>query len=152
MTSNPRNLFRSEDGSATVELACILPVFLLLLIGVIDFALEIQASMRITEAAFAGAAYGTSTGKSNDLAGMQGAAATAAAGVNGFSATAITYWSCTPGSGSVSSSTLCVGNRTPMQWVQVDTAATVPVLLALPGVPAGLALHATAIDRVPWRP
>jgi len=144
-------LLHSEEGTATVELACLLPLFLLLLIGVVDYALEIQQKMRITEAAAAGAAYATASGNAWDTAGMRNAAIASANGVNGFSATATVYWSCSPTGARVTATTLCNG-ATPMQWVKVDASATVPPLFAFPGMPANLALHATATDRVPWRP
>lgn len=139
-----------ESGSALVEFAAFLSLLVLIFVGVVDYSMEIQQAMQVQEAATAGASYGAIPGNESDLTGMQTAAATAAPGVHGFSATATNLWTCTAGGASVSSGTMCTGSVTPYKYVVVKTTATVPVLLAYPGMPANLALHGSATFRVPW--
>ena len=145
-------LRRDEGGSALVEFGLLLPLLTLLFVGIVDYALEIQQAMEIAEAAGAGAAFGAVPANVKDLAGMRAAATSAAADVNGFSVTASNLFTCSPGGAAVSSSATCSGYGTPIEYVEVQTSATVPVFLAFPGMPAGFTQHATATYRVPWTP
>jgi Flp pilus assembly protein TadG len=143
------NLFRDESGQAMVEFAVCVSVMVLVFMGIVDYALEIQQAMQVQEAATAGASFGVIPGNEANLAGMQAAATSAAPGVNGFTVTAANLWTCTPGGASVTSTTLCSG-ETPYKYVVVTTSATVPVTWTYPGIPANLALHGSARFRVPW--
>jgi len=145
-------MLRSERGVATVEFALFLPVLAFLFIGIVNYALEIQQTMQIQEAASAGAAYGAIPGNQKSLTGMQTAAQNAASGVSGFSATASDIFTCSPGGTTVTSASSCSGYGTPIEYVQVSTSATVPALLAYPGMPSSLTLHGSATYRVPWQP
>jgi Flp pilus assembly protein TadG len=147
-----KGFLRSERGVATVEFALFLPILAFLFIGIVDYALEIQETLQIQEAASAGAAYGVIPGNQENFTGMQTAAANAAPGVSGFSATATNIFTCSPGGATVTSSTSCSGYGTPIKYVVVSTSATVPALLTYPGIPSSLTLHGSATFRVPWQP
>ena len=60
-------LHRSERGSALVELAVTLPLLVLLVVGVADLARVFYVSMALTNAARAGAQYGSSETKIHRL-------------------------------------------------------------------------------------
>ncbi len=144
------SLLHSDDGVALVEFSLFLPLLTFLFVGIVDYAMEIQQTLQIQEAATAGAMYGAIPGNQKSLTGMQAAAQSAAAGVHGFSATASDIFTCTPGGAAVTSATICSGYGTPIEYVQVNTTATIPVYLAYPGMPANLVLQGGATFRVPW--
>ena len=142
------NFFRSEEGSAMVEMALLLPVFLLIVLGVIDYGLIIEKRIRLAEAVAAGAAYASLPGNALDIAGTQTAATLAAASMAEMNVTATAFWSCTAGGSQVNANTICSGGSGPMQWVEVDATATPPLKFQVPGLPLNLPLTATAIHRV----
>ncbi len=142
-------LATSEEGSALVEFALVLPVFMLLLVGVVDYSLLIQQRMHVTEAAAIGAAYGSVAGNEHDTAGMRNAALTE---TPELTVTAIAFWTCSVGSGHVSSGFACADGSLPMQWVEVNTSASLKLLLAFPGIAAQQELHGQAVRRVARRP
>jgi Flp pilus assembly protein TadG len=146
------NTYVDERGSALVEFAVFLALLTLFFVGVVDYALEIQQAMQVTEAATAGAEFGAIPGNQKNFSGMRAAATNAASGVNGFAVTAVNVFSCTAGGASVSSGATCSGYGTPIDYVRVNTSATVPPLLAYIGMPSSLALKGSASFRVPWTP
>jgi hypothetical protein len=117
----------------------------------VDYGLMIQQAMQVTEAAAAGAAYGAIPGNLKNFSGMQTAATNTASGVSGFSVTATNVFTCTPGGASVASSATCSGYGTPIEYVQVQTSATVNPLLSWVGI-SSRTLTATASFRVSWTP
>src|SRR2546422_612491 len=69
----------SQRGSAIVELTLLVPLFLLMLLGTMDFARVFYAALSVSLAAGAGVQYGAQdNGKSRDYGGMQRAARLAA--------------------------------------------------------------------------
>jgi Flp pilus assembly protein TadG len=139
---------KSQKGSALVELGLIFSLIMLLLMGVIDFALVTQQAMVVSEAAYAGAQYGAISGNSSNFTTMQNIATSSAKGVSGFSATASNWCSCSPGGTSVSCSSTCTSYGTPIMYVQVLTSATASVLFKYTGVPLTVPLHGFCILRV----
>src|SRR5213080_1460735 len=74
-----RTHWPSQRGSAIVELTLLVPLFLLMLVGTIDFARVFYTALAVSQAARAGVQYGAqSNEKSKDTAGMQRVAQTAA--------------------------------------------------------------------------
>ena len=132
-----------------LEFACMLPIFVLVLVCVVDYSLLIQQRMHVTEAAAIGAAYGSVAGNGQDTAGMRNAALTE---MPGLTVTATAFWTCSVGSGRVSSGSTCSDGTLPMQWVEVDTSTTLKPLIAFPGVPAQQELQGLAVRRVARRP
>ena len=139
---------QSENGSAMVELALLLPLLLLIVLGVFDYALVIEQRLRLAEAVAAGTAYASLPGNGLDVAGTQNAAILAAANMQGMSVTATAYWTCSPGGGQVNASTMCSGGAAPMQWMEVDASATPTLKFPFPGLPLNVPLSATAVHRV----
>lgn len=152
-----RWLFRAESdrGASLVELAIVLPVLGLLLLGVIDFGQAYYLGVEVQNAAEVGALYGTQN--LTDITGMQSAATTDAPNVPGISATATNGCECSDGSASVQSPPphtnvcpvppTCTGTLSLVNYVQVNTTATYTTMLhswIIPGIPASIALKGSA--------
>jgi Flp pilus assembly protein TadG len=149
---------RSESGVATVEMAVFASFLCFMLAGIVDYSVMMQASVRVQAAANAGAEFGIRPGNEANYAGMQ-AAATAATGtgtsLTNFSVTATSLYTCTPGGGSVTSTTVCKAGTntdagTPIKYVVVNTSGTLPSIFTYPGMPKSLAVTGYSIMRVPW--
>lgn len=138
----------SQRGSALVELALLFSMIMLLLLGVIDFALVTQQAMVVNEAAYAGAEYGVTSGNSTNYTGMQTVAANSARGISGFVATASQWCACSPGGASVSCSSTCTSYGTPVAYVQVVTTATASLLFKYTGIPLAVPLRGICVLRV----
>ncbi len=149
------NVFRSESGVATLEMALILTLMVSIFAGVIDYSLATQETVSVQEAASAGAEFGVSPGNENNTAGMKAAAVAAAYGVKNFTATASVIYTCTPGGATVTSTTTCTAATytdagTPIKYVVVNTSATLPSIFAYPGMPKNLTVYGYSQMRVPW--
>jgi Flp pilus assembly protein TadG len=143
------SFWRSEKGVSLLEFALVAPMLLLFAFGVVDLGLVIAQSIVVTQAAEAGAAYGTLAGNQNDYAGMTTAATNAANGLSGFSVVSATSWcSCTSGGLAVACSGSCAGSASPIMYVQVQTSATEQALASFPGLPSSFVLTGNSILRV----
>jgi len=141
---------KSERGTSLVELALLLPVLGLLLLGVIDFGRAYYLSIEVQNAAEAGALYGSQN--ITDTAGMQSAATTDASDVPGMTATASVGCECSDGSSSQSpcpaTPPSCAVNV--VNYAQVTTSASYTPLFhtwIIPGLPASITLHGSAKVR-----
>jgi hypothetical protein len=146
-----RHLVMQDDiGQAFVELALALPIFMLLLLGATQFAMLAYAGIEISNAARAGVAYGAqSAATAADIAGMQLAATNDGSNVAGLSATATQFWSCSnaPSTQFSTPPTTCSGAHV-LNYVQVNTTATVNPPIHYPGFAAIYTLKGKAIMRV----
>ena len=139
---------KSDNGNATVEFALLLPLMLLLVLGVVDFARLFYAAITVASAARAGVQYGAQdTIKAKDTAGMQTAASNDAADITGVTATAQSYCECSDGT-RVDCLTGTCGGASPPVYVQVTVQKTFTTLVDYPGIPHNTALSRTAIMRV----
>ena len=131
---------RHEQGSSLIELALVLPVLLLMLVGSIDFGRAFYAAIEVSSAAHAGACYGLQ--QPSDTSGMQAAAVLDAPDVTNLKASAISGCECSDGT---SASTNCA--TTPscsvniVSFVQVTTTATYTPILNYPGLPTTINLQ-----------
>ena len=81
----PYAFWRSdESGSALVEFGLLMPVLTGIFLGAVGLSFGISEGMIVSQAATAGAMYGTLAGNNCDTAGMQNAATAAAGNLNGF--------------------------------------------------------------------
>jgi Flp pilus assembly protein TadG len=138
----------AEEGVSLLEFALIVPILVFIVFGVVDLSLVIGQSMVVTQAAEAGAAYGTLAGNQNDSTGMKNAATNAANGLSGFSVTEINWCSCTSGGSAVGCSSSCPDSASPIMYVKVQTSATEQVLVSYPGLPSSFVLNGISILRV----
>jgi len=138
----------SQRGASLVELALMMSVLSLLLIGVVDMGRAFYLSMEVADAARAGAMYGYQTSATmKDTTGISTAASNDAPEVTGLTTTSSYGCMCSNGT---SPSTNCgtpptcsSGNRQ-VNYVIVNTSATYTTLFPWPKVPASFALTGKA--------
>jgi Flp pilus assembly protein TadG len=150
----------SARGAALVELAMSLPLLLLVFVITIDFARVFYVSIELTNAARAGAQYGSSTtGTSGDFPGMQ-AAAINSVNTPGVSAVATRLCQCASDTGVFSPTsptandcttpvaTSCAGNHRVITVTVTTTRTFSTIMSNFPGVPNTINLSRTATLRV----
>jgi Flp pilus assembly protein TadG len=136
-------VFLEHSGSSLVELALLVPLFVLLLAGSVDLGRACYAAIEVSAAANAGAEYGVH--KPTDTAGMQQAALLNGANLSGLSTSA--SWGCECSDGS-SASVSCAARPNCsvniVRYVLVTTSMTYQPALGFPGIPSSLALEGSA--------
>ncbi len=139
-----------ERGQALLELALTLPLLAVLLLGAAEFGRLAYAAIETSNAARAGVQYGAQNHvTASDYAGMQLASLDDGPNVPGLSATATHFCSCADGTASTCASGDCGGSRI-IEYVQVNTTATVDPLIYVPGLPTTYTLNGQAVMRV-WQ-
>jgi Flp pilus assembly protein TadG len=141
-------LLRRDSAQSLAESAVIIPLLCLLLFGLIDFGRAYYLSIEISNAAYAGALYGSVN--STDTTGMQSAATTDAVDVSNMTATATYGCECSNGSNpspSCTSTPSCPSNTSVVNYVTVTTSATYKPIVPWPGIPSPLTLAGTATLR-----
>jgi Flp pilus assembly protein TadG len=129
-----------------LETAFALPVFILLLLGAVDFGRAWYADIEVSSASEAGALYGVQN--ITDTAGMQAAASLDAADVVSVSPVASYGCECADGTSvtpSCSSTPSCSTNV--VNYVQVTTTSTYTTLFPYPGFPSSFVLNSTSKMR-----
>jgi Flp pilus assembly protein TadG len=147
---NQFDLLRDERGSSLVELALILPSFVLLLFGAVDFGRAYYLATEVAGAAHAAAEYGSRN--PTDTTGMQNAARDDAQNVPNLSVVIPTYGcECADGSSySASCSTMpssCPNNLNVVYRVNITVNATYTPLVPWPGIPSSMAFSSSASMR-----
>jgi len=144
-----------DAGQAIVELALLLPFFLLLIVGTAEFGRLAYASIEVGNAANAGAHYGAQSHvTASDIAGMRTAAINDAADITaGLTATPAPKHMCSCSNvagapATATCSTTCSSPGILLEYVQVNTSATVNPLIHYPGLPTTFTLKGQAIMRV----
>jgi Flp pilus assembly protein TadG len=140
----------SEAGSSLIELALLLPVLFLLLLGVFDFGRGYYLAIEVSQAAHNAALYGSQN--PTDTAGMQYAAVADASDVPNFTISSVTAsygCECSDGSLPVAGCTTnpSCGSMNVVDYVQVNTSASYSALFPYPGIPSPLILHGSARMR-----
>jgi Flp pilus assembly protein TadG len=131
-----------------VELAVILPVLVLLAIGVADYGRVYFTSVAVSNAARAGAEYGTAvTGNQTDQTKIQNFAKLDGAEIGSISVSSRTFCECA-GISKDDCSTVCAGNNPPEVFVEVSATKDVALLLRYPGLPASITVSRTATFRL----
>jgi Flp pilus assembly protein TadG len=140
-----------DRGQSLVELALMFPIFILLLVGAAEFGRLAYAAIEVSNAARAGASYGSLTHiTASDFANIELIATKDAANLTGVTATAVDSCACSTG-GTITCSTALTTCPSPariIEYVQVNTAATVGPLFNYPGLPHTFNLTGQAIMRV----
>ena len=147
---------RGERGSALVEVALTAPMLCVLLVGASEFATLEYDKIEVTNAARAGVAYGSqSSATAADTSGTKSAAINDGSNVAGIHATAIEFWSCSSAPSTQYSSAAAAANACSssggahvLNYVQVNTTATVTPSIAVPGLPASYTMNGVAVMRV----
>jgi Flp pilus assembly protein TadG len=153
----------SDIGQSFIELALVLPIFVLLLVGAGEFGRLAYYGIEVSNAARAGVAYGAqnhitasdnigmqlaATNDGSDVVGL--AAACSGTSVNGLCATSSQSCTCSDGTAitCANAGTTCISPAHIVEFVQVNTTALVDPLIYLPGLPRSYALNGQAIMRV----
>jgi Flp pilus assembly protein TadG len=149
-----RNRLRTatgDDGTALAEIAVILPMLVLLLVGLVEVGRYGNYAILVGNAARAGVQYGAQNlVTAADITGMQNTALNDAQSISGLTATASNYCECADGTASTCLGTDCATSHR-IVYVQVLTTGTVPSLTNYPGLPAILrtiTVHGKAVMRV----
>ena len=139
----------NADGQALVELALLVPLFALMLLGAAEFSRVEYASVEVANAARAGVQYGAQNRiTALDLTGMQRAAVSDGPEVTSLLATASSFCTCSDGTSitCANASTNCAARIS--QYVQVNTTAAVTPLMYCPGLPRTYTVQSVAAMRV----
>jgi Flp pilus assembly protein TadG len=151
-----RSTTRSESGDSLVEMALLLPILTMLLLGTVDLGRLAYMSIEVSNAARAGVQYGQQNSSTwSNVTGMQTAAtndATDLVAANSGNLTAVaTYWcQCSDGSAVVPSCspspTSCAGTHR-VNYVKVVATATYKPWFPCPGIPSSTTLTSQAVMR-----
>ena len=148
-----RGALRGGSGQSLVEFALTMPLFILILIGTVEFARFAWATIEAANAARAGASYGAQSHiTAADTTGIEAVALDDGINLSGLTATAFQSCACsTAPSATITCSTAltaCPSPATIQVYVQVNTTATVTPLMTYPGLPAQFTAQGQAIMEV----
>jgi Flp pilus assembly protein TadG len=152
-----RNL-GEDKGQAFVELALVLPIFILLLVGAVEVGRLAYASIEVSNAARAGVAYAAQNHTTaEDSTNIQLAANNDAPEITSLTATPSYSCSCEGSTGTMTTFASCsntVANLTTcpspsriVLYVQVTTSAPVNTIFHFPGIPSTVTLRGFASMR-----
>ena len=152
---------RGESGNALVEVALICSLLgVPLLLGTGEMGYVVYDSIEISNAAHAASLYGMQSATfASDTAGMRTAAQNEATDFGAaLTVTPTSYWACssaiggtqyTGGSAQTNANAACTGGTNhALEFVQVNTSATVTPLVHCPGLPTSFALSGSSVMEV----
>jgi Flp pilus assembly protein TadG len=146
-----RTTIRDDIGQSFVELALVLPVLILLLVGAAEIGRLAYASIEVSNAARAGVAYGAQNHTTaSDSPGIRLAATQDAPNIPNITATATQVCTCSNGTAITCSNagTACVLPGRIIESVQVTTSAAIDTLFHLPAIPNTVTMRGQATMRV----
>jgi len=142
-----KSLLKSERGSSLLEFALVLPVLCVLLIGLIDLGRAAYYGILASNAARAGAQYGSQNmSTSGDASGIQNAVTADAPGIGWTHVT--TTQVCSVSGGAL---TTCSTGGNPLNtvyYVKVHVDGTFTSLIKYPGIPQNVPVGGDAVMRV----
>jgi Flp pilus assembly protein TadG len=140
-------MMRSERGTSLVEFAILLPVLCFLLIGLIDFGRGMYYGIVASNAARAGAQYGSQyLWTVNDSTGIRSAVTADAPGI---AWTVTTQAACSiNGSPIIPCPNTGTAQPNTTYYVKVHVSGTFPLLVNYPGLPAQIPINADNVTRV----
>jgi hypothetical protein len=140
----------SDDGSATVELALIVPMLVLIMLGVLDLGRVFYWSISVDSVARAGVGYGSKdVPSSQDIPGMEAAALADADDVAGLDIDAAQVCRCPDQAPVIVACTvpLC-SDGTPIRiYAEVTVTGTFTPIIPYPGGPGAITVTRTARMR-----
>lgn len=143
--------FGAEGGQSLVELALVLPMLLLLLVGTIEIGRFAYYSILVANAARAGAQYGAQgLLTAADNAGMLNAAQNDGQNIAGLTVSAVQRCGCTGAglSGTCPVAPPCTLPNHSLVYVEVTATGTFSSLFNYPGIPPSITLTSTEKMRV----
>jgi len=138
----------SERGQSLVELALVVPLLLLLLVGIIEIGRFAYYSILVSNAARAGAQYGAqSLATAADAAGIVTAATSDAGSATGLTITSQQRCGCDGAglSGACPAAACALPNHA-LVYVQVKAVGAFPSLFRYPGLPA--TINVTTVEEM----
>lgn len=142
-------IYQEESASALIEFALIVPVFIVLLTGAMNYGIALQKSSIAADSARAGAQAALVKGYYTNTTQMQTVATTSAASASipDYQAVATNFCTCSPGSGTTTAcNSLCPNYGQAAMYAQVTVTGTVPLLF---GKVAGISIRSVARVRIP---
>jgi Flp pilus assembly protein TadG len=137
-----------ETGSSMVETALVIPLFVAMMIGAVEFGTIAYAKIEISNAAGAGAHYGMqSASNAGDVTGIQNAAGNEAPDITLGTTTVSHSCICSNGSSSTCLSTDCSTSHIET-ILTVQTQTTISPKFHLPGLPTSYTLYGQAVQKV----
>lgn len=141
-----KRFIRGEAGASVVELAVMLPLFALFLIGIVEIGRFTALAIMASNAARAGAQYGAQNlTTAMDLNGMDSAAAGDAQNLSNWTPTA--NYLCSVNGGALEQCPSSLQPKT-VYYVKVQVTGTFKSLLDYPALPKQLPVSGSAIMRV----
>ena len=135
--SSLERILSDSDGASFIELALVLPLFLMMLVPVVDLGRGFYAAIEVTSAAHAGAMYGVENPSDTD--GMIQAAKAGASNLSDVTATAAYGCECSDGTSAVAScasTPSCTYNY--VSHVDVTVTSPYRTVFAYPGLPSSM--------------
>ena len=149
LTARGRGGPRSDAGTSLIEMAVVLPLLVLMVLGVADFGRMLYHAITLSHAARAGAAYGAQgNGFAGSVAGIQQAAEAEAQNISPIVVTSERLCECTGGASVSCTTSSCGGYGAPRAFVEVTATQTFTTLVAYPGIPDTVPLSRTAKVRL----
>jgi Flp pilus assembly protein TadG len=146
----PGSTRQAEQGNALLELALIFPVVLGLCLGITDFGRLFYSATTVTNAAEAGAVYGSrSVANASNVSGIRQAVLNDAQNLSDVTVNAFTYCQCSDGSSaSCNNGASCPGSQYPRTYLKVTATAPFTTAVNYPGIPSLTDVAAVSIVRV----
>jgi len=140
-----------EEGGSLLEIAFLMPMFMLMLIGAAEMGRVAYYAIEVNSAARAGAVYAAQTHiTAANTTNIALAANTDAANVGGVTTQVTTSCTCTSGTDITCSDPIssCASPYRIEEFVQVKTSATINPIFNYPGLPVSYALSGQSTMRV----
>lgn len=136
-----------ESGQALVELCIGLALFVLILLGAVEFGQVAYTSIEVANAAKAGVQYGAQNNSTAlDTIGIQNAAAAAEPNLSGLTATTSSTCVCSDGSASTCLNTDCPTSHLE-ETVTVSTSYTLTPIIRMPAFASSFTLKGKASQK-----
>jgi Flp pilus assembly protein TadG len=137
-----------QRGQSLVELALVVPVLLLLLVGIIEIGRFAYYSILVSSAARAGAQYGAQNlMTASDTLGISTAGKRDAQSIAGLTVTSSQRCGCTGATLSTTCpATACVAPNHALVYVRVTAVGAFPSLFSYPGLPA--TINVTSVEEM----
>jgi Flp pilus assembly protein TadG len=143
---------RDDMGQAFVELALVLPIFILLLVGAAEVGRLAYAGIEVSNAARAGVSYGAQSHiTASDTANIRLVATNDASNITTMTPPVVTlFCACTDGTSitCANAGATCLTPARIIEYVQVQTSAPLDTAFHFPGIPSSVTLRGNAIMRV----
>ena len=138
-----------SKGTAAVELALMIGILMLILMGTIDVARVFYAAVTVDDASRAGAQYGIrSNAFSADVSGIELAVADNAQDLGTVTTSRELYCLCEDSSTEVTCATATCTEGVPQAYLRVETRGTFNTVFGYPGLPHTIPLSSATTFRV----